>query len=85
MYDSSNIFTGTHVIKCMKLGIPSPIVMKGKDSKNQWIASNNHRSVRNKIVAKAIWHAYLITYSKKHFGITKDDDLEIDPGICMIV
>ena len=45
IYDSYNMFTGTHVIKCMELGIYSPIMTTGKVSKNQRIVLNNQGSV----------------------------------------
>ena len=61
IYDSYNMFTGTHVIKCMELGIYSPIMTTGKVSKNQRIVLNNQGSVWNDdSLAKAIRHAHFI-------------------------
>ena len=72
LYDSSNMITGTHVMKRMELGIPSPTMTKGKVSKNTRIVLNNKSSIRNDTVAKAIRHAHLVIRSNKHFRDTKD-------------
>ena len=71
VYDSSNMFTCTQVVKHMELGIPLPIMTTGKRSKNQRIVLNNQVSFRNDTIAKAIRHAHLIICSNKHF---RDDD-----------
>ena len=47
---------------------------EGKVFKNTQIGLNNHGSIRNDTVAKAIRHAHLIIYSNKHVKDTNDDN-----------
>ena len=53
---------------------------EGKVFKNTQIGLNNHGSIRNDTVAKAIRHAHLIIYSNKHVKDTNDDNPQYSLG-----